>query len=189
MGTGLGRQYWGASIIGRGVAGQTVLGGEHRGVGAGRGLSTPRFIRHFLPPFSVRGRPAAGRLVCSTDPLITAASHQRPYQRTAQRPPQPASPGLVPNSQEGEDDPFTEGPCPGLAQPAAARQAGPALTSESPPQAALDGKGLEGTTCISPGRGWPCRAPSLSFLSVKCRDGHLENPFLWGLMAENEMLG
>ena len=180
VGIGLGRQYWGASIIGWGVAGQTVLGGEYRGLGVGRGLSTPRFIRHFLPTLSVRGRPAAGRLVCSTDPFITAASHQRPYQRTAQRPPQPVSPGLVPNSQEGEDDPFTEGPCPGLAQPATASQAGPALPSESPAQAALDGKGLEGAMCISPGRGWPCRAPSLSFLSVKCRGGYSDNPLLGG---------
>ena len=108
MGTGLGRCY------GR---------GEHHGMASSDTFSSLLLSEDTSSPAG----PAAGVLYLlrrhpsrsSWQPWTTG-----PYQRTAQRPPQPTSPGLVPNSQEGEDVPFTEGPCPGLAQPAAARQAG-----------------------------------------------------------------
>lgn len=175
------------------MAGQTVRGGEDGAVGArmvlwgqgwadgpggraswggaGLGLSTPHFIRHLLPPFSVQGC----LFPCWPPSRALGLLHRPAYhgslqpeslsENSSEAPLQPASPGLVPNSQEGEDDPFTVGLCPGLAQPAVARRAGPALTSDSPPQAALDGKGLERTTCISPGRSHgPAELPA----SVSC---------------------
>ena len=115
MGAGLGRCYGGVSIVGwlRQTFFSSLLLSEDTSSPAGPAAGV-LYLLHRHPSRSSR------------QPWTTG-----PYQRKAQRTPQPTSPGLVPNSQEGEDVPFTEGPCPGLdrqdrqaGQTAAARQAG-----------------------------------------------------------------